>query len=413
MKFGIILLIVIGIFSIVGTLIPQNKPDAYYASNYQGFFYEMIKTFELSKVYYSFWYIGLMVLLIINLFFCSIRRFIPIMKRVTKKPDIKRILEEYKEWTTLDIEENRIQDFAQDLGFRKLESQSLEGKKVYFKNKNPMGHLGSWLTHISLIIIILAFAYGSYTGYEVYVYGVPGTVHNVEGTDYQVQIDDFEMQLDNDMAVSQYITSLTLLEKGLPVNSGQTMVNYPFRGKDIKIYQNATGWAVHANLYKDDKAYSEKILYNTEYFVEDNEKIVLQLVNFFPDLDMANPMAMKNLSPLPNNPVMLYALFYNKQRVDMGLARMGNAIEYKEYKFVVDKPEMYTLLQINHDPGIAFAAFGGLLQVLGLLLAFYLRPKELRIVVDDGKVYLWSQSYGNDNLYKEELTKIIKKWEDK
>ena len=74
---------------------------------------------------------------------------------------------------------------------------------------------------------------------------------------------------------------------------------------------------------------------------------------------------------------------------------------------------MYTLLQINHDPGIAFAALGGLLQVLGLLLAFYLRPKELRIVVDDGKVYLWSKSYGNDNLYKEELAKIIKKWEDK
>ena len=74
----------------------------------------------------------------------------------------------------------------------------------------------------------------------------------------------------------------------------------------------------------------------------------------------------------------------------MGLARMGDLIEYEEYKFIVNRPEMYTSLQINHDPGITFAAIGGLLQIIGLIFAFYLRPKKLRIVIEDNNVWLWS-----------------------
>lgn len=413
MKFGIVLLLVIGVLSIVGTLIPQNMTEAYYIANYQGFLYEIIDTFNLNQVYSSSWYIGLMILLIINLFICSVRRFFPIIKRMTKNPNMNQILNEYDGWDTIDIKEDDIQEFAQDLGFRNLELNTIDGRKIFYKNKNTIGHLGSWMTHVSLIVIILAFAFGSAKGYEVFVYGIPGTIREVKGTEYQIRIDDFEMKTDKDMAVSQYITSLTLLKGNQSLDSGQIMVNHPYRGKGINIYQNATGWALNARLYKDTQLYREKTLYNSEYFVEDNDRIALQFVDFFPDLDMTEPAALKNLSPLPRNPVMLFALFYKGQRVSMGLARMGDVIEYAEYKFLVDQPEMYTLLQVNYDPGIPFAALGGLLQILGLILAFYLRPRELRIVTREGKVWLWSKSYGNDNLYKEETAKIIKKWEGK
>ena len=411
MKFGIVLLVVIGVLSIIGTIIPQNRSDVFYMENYHGFFYELINVFDLGNLYSSYWYIGLMILLIINLFLCSIRRFIPILKRVTEKPNLDKVLEEYKTWDTINIKEDKINGFASDLGFRNLETKNVDGKKIYYKNINSMGYLGSWITHVSLIVIILAFGIGRYMGYEVFVYGIPGTVRDVEGTNYQVQIDDFEMRFDENMVVSQYVTSLTLLDNGEIIDSGQLMVNHPFRGKGINIYQNATGWALHAFLYKDDQAYKQTVLYNSEFFVEDNGKIALQFVELFPDFDMSDPAALRNLSPLPNNPVLLYALYYNGLKVDMGLARMGDLIEYEEYKFIVNRPEMYTLLQINHDPGITFAAIGGLLQIIGLIFAFYLRPKKLRIVIEDNNVWLWSKSYGNDNLYKEELKRKIEKWE--
>lgn len=412
MKFGIILLLIIGVFSIIGTLIPQNQTEAYYIANYKGIIAELIISFDLNKLYSSFWYVALMVLLIINLFLCSVKRFVPIFKRVTEKPNFGRIIEDYENWELLNIEEGKLESFAEDLGFKKLETKVIDGRRISYQYKNSIGHLGSWLTHISLIIIILAFAFGRTSGYEVYIYGVPGTVRTVENTDYEVRIDDFEMRLDENMAVSQYVTSLTLIKDGQILDSGQTMVNYPYRAKGINIYQNSTGWALNVSLLKDGEAYKKRILYNSEFFVEDNEKIALQFVNFFPDFDMSNPSALRNLSPLLKHPVMLYALFYEGKRVDMGLAHMGGIIEYKEYKFVVDRPEMYTLLQINYDPAIAFAALGGFLQVLGMILAFYLRSKKIRIVCFDDKAWMWTKSYGNDNLYREEVNNKIKKWEE-
>jgi hypothetical protein len=33
-------------------------------------------------------------------------------------------------------------------------------------------------------------------------------------------------------------------------------------------------------------------------------------------------------------------------------------------------------------------------------------------VIEDDNVWLWSKSYGNDNLYKEELNRKIEKWEE-
>lgn len=412
MKFGIVLLLVIGVLSIIGTVIPQNQSQAFYQSNYKGILYEIIHAFDLGRVYASFWYKGLMGLLVVNLFFCSVRRFLPILKRVTQKPDMGRIIKEYGTWETLDIKEDQVPAFAEDLGFKKIKSQTLEDKTVYLQDKNPLGHLGSWMTHVSLIIIILAFAIGRSKGYEVYVHGIPGTVREVEGTSYQVQIDGFEMRLDENMAVSQYVTDLTLLKDGQILDSGQIMVNHPYRGEGISIYQNATGWALNAKLFKDGQPYGERTLYNSEFYVEDDERIVLQFVNFFSDFDMANPQAMRNLSPMLRHPVMLYALFYEGQRVDMGLAHMGDEIGYGEYKFIVDQPQMYTLLQINHDPGMPFAALGGFLQIMGMLLAFYFRPKKLRIVTQDGRVWLWAKSYGNDNLFKEDLERKMIKWEE-
>lgn len=412
MKFGIVLLMVIGVLSIIGTVIPQNQSQAFYQSNYKGIFYEIINVFDLGRVYASFWYKGLMGLLVVNLFFCSVRRFVPIFKRMTQKPDVDRILREYESWQPLAIKVDQIPAFAGDLGFKKLESLTFEDKVVYLQDKYPLGHLGSWLTHISLIIIILAFAIGRSQGYEVYVHGIPGTVREVEGTPYQVQIDDFEMRLDEDMTVSQYVTDMTLLKDGQALESGQIMVNHPYRGDGISIYQNSTGWALNVRLIKDGQPYGEKTLYNSEFYAEDDEKIVLQFVNFYPDFDMANPQAMRSLSPLLRNPVMLYALFYGGQRVDMGLAHMGDEITFGEYKFIVDQPEMFTLLQINHDPGMPFAALGGFLQIMGMMLAFYFRPKKLRMVTGSDKVWIWAKSYGNDNLFKEDLERKIIKWEE-
>ena len=59
MKLGIILLMIIGLLSIIGTVIPQENPLKYYETNYSQIVYEIIKAFSLYKVYDSWWFIAL------------------------------------------------------------------------------------------------------------------------------------------------------------------------------------------------------------------------------------------------------------------------------------------------------------------------------------------------------------------
>lgn len=69
----------------------------------------------------------------------------------------------------------------------------VDGKEVYYAFDGKIGYLGSWLTHLSLIIIILAFAYGRYQGFEEFVHGVPGTVMNLENSDYKIKVDQYDV----------------------------------------------------------------------------------------------------------------------------------------------------------------------------------------------------------------------------
>lgn len=74
MKTGIILLVVIALLSIIGTVIPQGNVEEFYLNFYSPAMAKIILACDFDKVYSSWWYILLTVLLLINLFLCSVNR---------------------------------------------------------------------------------------------------------------------------------------------------------------------------------------------------------------------------------------------------------------------------------------------------------------------------------------------------
>lgn len=95
MKTGIILLVIIAVLSTIGTVIPQGNIENFYRENYSNFFANMILALDFDKVFSSWWYILLSLLLLINLFLCSVNRFKPIIKKSFKDPDIKKKAQAY------------------------------------------------------------------------------------------------------------------------------------------------------------------------------------------------------------------------------------------------------------------------------------------------------------------------------
>lgn len=409
MKFGIILLIIIGISSIAGTLIPQDNIIGFYQSTYSPGFFKIIKTLSLHKVYSSWWFILMILILSINLILCSIKRFPTILKMMKKQPNLERELDGQGLLFRGTIDkEIHIDEIFNKSRFKKVEKIENQEGVFYFGKKASLGYLGSWITHVGLLIIILAYVFGKILGFEVFVHGVPGSTHNIEGTDYLVDIEDFHIEFREDHTVSQYISQIQVRDmEGSYSQKGNVRVNHPFRAEKMNIYQNGTGWAVDVNLKKNNEDFSSRTLYQSEVYVEDNKNIALQFINFYPHYDDSHGHP-RTLTPYLKNPKLVYAIFYEGHMVAMNVVDMGDEIIWEEYSFAIGNPQMFTLLQIGHDPGMKGAAIGGIILLLGIFLAFYIDPKELRVFkYKDGRVEIWGNSHKNQGVFMDEMNIIL------
>lgn len=418
MKFGMILLIIISLLSIFGTVIPQNYQLQYYEEHYNKISYELIEAFSLHKVFSSWWFITLIVILCINLLFCSIRRIKSILNKIFMKPDLNKEFNKVKDWKEIDIKLEDVTNIFKTLNFKNVTDTEDISKssntdeiaysgKLYYSEKNKIGHIGSWLTHLGILVIIIFFAFGKLNGFDEYVYGVAGEIVEVENTDLSIYIDDFEVKFRDDMSVEQYISDIVILKNGEIEDLGQVSVNHPMRTNNLNIYQNSTGWALDTFLYKNDDEYAKQLMYEGDIFVEDEQKIAIQFTKFYPDFDYSSGDLI-SISPLPNHPVLVYALFYDGYRVDMNLAHMGTPIEYEEYKFVFENPQRYTMFQVSHDPGKVGAFIGGVFLTLGVFLAMFVNPKKLLIYIDNnGKTKIYGKSHKNNIIYQEEIINAL------
>lgn len=409
MKFGLILLAIIGSLSILGTIIPQGNSMNYYEINYSENIYGLIKAFNLDNVYSSWWFIALIGLLCLNLILCSLVRFKNIYGLIKRGPNLKVELEAKDTWIEINGEGIEIVKLFNKMGFKNIKEDKSNEYRVYYAEKNKLGYLGSWLTHLGILLIIIFFTYGKLNGFEVFFYGVPGTIGKISGTDYSLKVDDFDIKFREDFTVDQYISDISLLEGQELIDSGQVRVNHPFRTNDLNIYQNGTGWAIDIGLYKNNKLYKEKIMYQGDLFVEDNEKIALQFVNFYPDFDESSSQDLRTNSPFLNHPVMLYVVFYDGYRVDMNIAHMGDIITYEDYSFKIDNPQMFTLLQIVRDPGTKGVGLGGIILILGIFLAFYINPKKMIVLLEDNSYKILVRQNKNNDLIESKLKEVLLK----
>lgn len=405
MKTGIILLVIIALLSIIGTVIPQGNVEDFYLHSYSPTMAKIILACDFDKVYSAWWYILLSVLLLINLFLCSVNRFKIIFEKSFKEPDLEPRLLNYKSWIRIKNGDLSIFD---KLNIKNYKKTQIDGKEVYYKFDGMIGHMGSWLTHLSLIIIILAFGYGRYQGFEEFVHGVPGTVMELENSDYKIKVDQYDVLFREDFTVDQYITSLSILDKdNKEIEKGIAMVNQPYRFKDFNVYQNSTGWAYDALLYKDGKLVEDKLMYKGDFFISEDKKIALQFADFYPDFDEKSMNKPRTKSPFLHHPVTLYAVFYDGMRVDMGLNHIGDPIEWEDYTFLIKDPQMFTLVQVARDPATPFALIGAALLIIGLFLAFYVNPREVILVNDGENSYLRIKQAKNDKLHSKKYDKII------
>ena len=87
LKLTIFLLILLSILSVFGTLISQNASRDAYLERYGEGLYEVLNFFGLYDMYHTWWFSGILLLLVVNLVVCSLQRFPGLWAHITRGTD--------------------------------------------------------------------------------------------------------------------------------------------------------------------------------------------------------------------------------------------------------------------------------------------------------------------------------------
>lgn len=406
MKFGVSLLTILIIVCVIGSFVQQGQIENYYLNLY-GNVGHLILALGMDDVFHCWWVIILATLLVINLVCCSIIRFPVLLKkyRFGYVPERFDKIKPFRLETALDKKE-----VGQILGYK----NPVPFKKGFYFVKGKAGIWGSWLCHLSILIIICGYGAGQVLSVDTSIYGVPGQTKMVQGVNeiIEIKINDFEIGLRDDFTVEQYTSDLTVtLEDGRMV-TGISQVNYPLDAFGYHFYQNSTGWANMLSVYKGEEIVYEGVLCAGESYTLEEFPLTFLFAQFYPDFALVDGQPM-TLTPYLNNPTSLFALYYDQNLIDMNVVDMEKAIEVDDYVFVLHHPQQYTLIQVLYDPTMSFVLIGAILMLVSLYLCFYVTTSELWIVEEDGKTVIYVYARRGSVLLEQTMKSKIKLQEEK
>ena len=410
MKCAIVLLVILAAVCVAGSLIPQGEVASYYMTVYPAWAGKLILAAGLDDMFSAWWVIVMAGLLCLNLILCSILRFPRLLQNYREgyTLEARRKQDRPESWRWMPAAETSVRDVFLALRFKPA-VQEADGDVWHYAVRCRIGIWGSWLCHLGMIAVIIGFGLGQKYMLDTYVYGVPGQEKPVEEAGIRVAIDDFEVKLRDDYTVEQYQAKLTVKdEKTGKEESGTTKVNAPFHAFGMDFFQNSTGWAATAKAYKGNELLDEQVLCQGEFISLEEIPLQVQMTAFYPDYynDGTGPTT---LTPLLKNPVVIYTIYYDGNFFQMDAIGTGLPIQIGDYRFVFENPRQYTLIQIVKDPTMTYVALGGILVVLGIVLAFFCRTEELWMRENaDGTCAVYCRSVKGAELFADAVEEALR-----
>ncbi len=414
MGFAIALLVVLAGACVVASFVTQGQSYAWYAEVYSQGTARLIVGLGLDDAFHSWWFLTLTAFLCGNLLLCNLTRLKALMGRTRRQADPAAALQ-----LPSDAEVQGVADplpVFERLRLPKPKAYEIEGKKVLFSGKNRLGLWGPWVCHLGILLLILGFTLGQLTHREYTVYGVPGETKPIGDTGYFLAIDGFEVRLRDDDTVEQYVADVTVFRDprgstAVPDSMSATVsVNHPARLYGFKVYQNSTGYAARISVQEDGTPLQAGIVCAGEGVeIADAPGLNVYLNAFYPDFYLQPGVGPMTLSGRMNNPAYLYSITYRDSMVGMNYwQETDGPITVNDYAITFSEPQSYTLLQVKVDRFQGLAFLGGLVTMLGLVLAFYALPVQVWArQEEDGTWRVYGRSPKGGALFREAFDRAV------
>jgi len=432
-KLAIILIIIITIASILGTLIPQGRSAAEYAARY-GPISNLMTRLEITRLYHSWWYIAILFLFSLNIVVCTLSRLSPKLRKVFH-PRIdsppKNILalktsdRLKKNWPSRKTADQLKSTLSKQ--HYRVREKSQENKVFIHGRKRTLGHFGSDIVHLGLLVILIGGIISGLGGFRDNLTISEGQTVDVPQADFKLRLDKFETDYYPNGAVKDWKSHLTVIENDKDVLTKMIEVNHPLSHDGFVFYQSSYGWdwknpflEVWAKK-KQDPSYLEKIKVRIgEKITLPDEGLEITVLQFVPDFIIGENNRVQTRSLDPNNPAAYIEGKKDGETVFSGwifanypdFSRMHSDVETDlNFELKDFTAKQYSGIQMAKDPGVNFIWLGCILLTLGLFVAFYWPPREIRAVCEESQnkteIIAGGTAGKNKEAFQSEFEKIV------
>ncbi|GAJ15984.1 unnamed protein product, partial [marine sediment metagenome] len=219
----------------------------------------------------------------------------------------------------------------------------------------------------------------------------------------------------------------TVIENGKPHLSKIVEVNQPLSYKGYVFYQSSVEWnwenpSLEIWVKKrNDPSYLKKIEMKVRERAKLEEKnIEILALHFIPDFVINEKNEITTRSLQPNNPAAFIEGWQENEKIFFGwiFAKFPDFTQIKSEKEIDFSFELkdfkagqFSVIQVAKDPGVNFIWVGCSFLMIGLALAFYWPPREIKIILKErqGKteVIVGGIASKNREAFQSEFEKIM------
>jgi len=427
-KTGVILIISVVIFSAAGTVIlqrPMTDPDDMQRA-YSPAMLRFLDVTGLTDVFHARWFIALLILVSLSIIAASIRRFPNAWRfyaRPYKSPDehFRRALPTQ---ARIDIndEEHGLSAAERALHHVGFSSERIVRTNSFslFAERHRISEMAVYIVHASLLLIFLGGIVDALYGWRGFLMLTPGTQSSqVEGKTGATKTIPFAIRCDGagedtyaDGSPKKYWSKLAVIDGGREVKSKEIVVNDPLVYRGLRFYQATYGrtgkldlLTLDATRIREHSRSTQEISLAPGQIVDLDPDTTVQLAEFIPDYVVEDGHVYTRSNDIENPAVHLIVDSKKaSSRVDVWLPEIPGVSQNQLSPYTFEpkdlKTQVYTGLQVSHEPGQWAVWAGVLLMALGLTFVFYVAHVRFWIVPvrsAENRLSLWVGGTANRN----------------
>ena len=438
-KTGVVLIILVVIFSAAGTVIlqrPMTDPDDMQRA-YSPSMLRFLDLTGLTDVFHTRWFIALMILVSFSIIAASVDRFPNAWRyfaRPYKSPDdsFRRVLPTQVQLAITDEEQGLS---AAEHAFRhmglKTERIVRTNSFSLFSERARISEMAVYIVHASLLLIFLGGIVDALYGWRGSLTLSPGTSGNqvelrsgsVRTLPFSIRCDGTGEETYKDGTPKRWWSKLAIVDAGREVSRKEIVVNDPLVYQGVRFYQASYGrngkldrLVLDASPAKGNSAPKEISLGMNDVATLDADTSV-QLVEFIPDYVVQDGHVYARSNDVANPAVHLLVTSKKaKAAVNVWLPDMPGIAENATSPYTFDpkdlKTGLFTGLEVSHEPGQWAVWAGVVLMAVGLTFVFYVVHMRFWVVpVRDarGGLALWVGGSANRNrdAFEQKFKKLV------